>query len=240
MGRPFLTAKWVNLALLTYPVPRQLLEPRLPPGLELDLFEGQACVSLVAFDFEETRVLGVSWPGYSEFPEINLRFYVRNGEERGVIFIRELVPKRLVAWCAKAIYNEPYQTVPMESRVTQTAEELMVEHQVMHRGRTSRLRVSGSKPAFCPGPDSMEHHFKEHRWGFGSGRNSQCLRYEVIHPAWHVYPVKSWQLDWDWTGLYGAEWDFLGDVEPCSVILSAGSDVSVFPRSAVASALARD
>src|SRR5690242_7043427 len=107
----FLTARWSNLFLLTYAVPRPLLAGRLSPGLELDTRlglvddaaaerfgrDGPAFVSLVAFDFLDTRVLGVPWPGYRNFPEINLRFYVRwpttdgAGVERGVVFVREFV-----------------------------------------------------------------------------------------------------------------------------------------------------
>src|SRR4051794_41098406 len=98
----FLTARWSNLCLFTYAVPRPLLEPRLAPGLELDTRDGQSFVSLVAFDFLDTRVLGVPWPGYRNFPEINLRFYVRRplpdgGFERGVMFVREFVPQWFVA-----------------------------------------------------------------------------------------------------------------------------------------------
>src|SRR5882672_8618368 len=90
-GWSFLTARWTNLFLATYAVPQELLRPRLPPGLDLDLRDGQAFVSLVAFDFLDTRVLGVPWPGYRNFPELNLRFYVRHGERRGVVFVREYV-----------------------------------------------------------------------------------------------------------------------------------------------------
>ena len=64
----FLTADWRHVCLLTYACPKQLLEPRCPPGTELDLFEGQAHVSLVAFDFLRTRVLGIGWPGFPELP----------------------------------------------------------------------------------------------------------------------------------------------------------------------------
>src|SRR3954469_20731239 len=110
---PFLTARWSNLCLLTYAVPPALLEPRLPPGLDLDLRDGQAFVSLVAFDFLDTRVLGVPWPGFRNFPEINLRFYARRGDERGVVFVREWVPQRLVAWLARTLYNEPYAAAAM-------------------------------------------------------------------------------------------------------------------------------
>src|SRR5437868_12171774 len=100
-GRPFLTARWSNVFLATYAVPDDLLLPRLPPGLVLDRRAGQAFVSLVAFDFIDTRVFGIPWPGYRSFPEVNLRFYVRCGEQRGVVFIRELVSPRLVAWLAR-------------------------------------------------------------------------------------------------------------------------------------------
>src|SRR5215213_8997960 len=108
MARPFLTARWHNLFLATYPVPPALLEPRLPPGLTLDLRDGRAFVSLVAFEFLDTRVLGVPWPGYRDFAELNLRFYARRGEERGVVFLREFVPRFLIAWLARKLYNEPY------------------------------------------------------------------------------------------------------------------------------------
>ena len=98
MSRPFLTAEWRNLFLATYSVPPCLLQPRLPAGLELDTRDDCAFVSLVAFQFVNTRVLGVPWPGYRNFPELNLRFYVRHGGDRGVIFVREIVSERLVAW----------------------------------------------------------------------------------------------------------------------------------------------
>src|SRR3954447_11228905 len=112
MPHDFLTAHWKNVILLTYRVPAALLTPRLPPGCELDARPddppGTAYVSLVAFDFTDTRVLGVAWPGYRSFPEIILRFCVRHGTSRGVCFIREFVPKRLVATMARRLYNEPY------------------------------------------------------------------------------------------------------------------------------------
>src|SRR5437870_9067010 len=98
--RPFLTARWSNLAILTWEVPPALLEPHLPAGLELDRRDGAAFASLVAFDFLDTRVLGIPWPG---FPEVNLRFYVRLRAQRGVVFIREFVPQAIVAWLARAL-----------------------------------------------------------------------------------------------------------------------------------------
>src|SRR5690349_16297086 len=99
--KDFLTARWQNLILATYRVPAEMLVGRLPPGCLLDRMAGDGekvgYVSLVAFDFLETRVMGVGWPGHRSFPEINLRFYVRGpGGERGVSFVREFVPRMVV------------------------------------------------------------------------------------------------------------------------------------------------
>lgn len=231
LRRPFLTARWSNLAILTYEVPAALLEPHLPAGLELDSRSEAAFASLVAFDFEDTRVGGIAWPGLRRFPELNLRFYVRRGDRRGVVFIREFVPQPLVSWLGRAIYNEPYLLAPMDSGVADDASTVATIRRLTWRGRTHAIEVTGNKPAFKPPADSEEHFLKEHRWGFGRDRRGRSLVYEVRHPVWDVYPVRSWSLDFDWAQVYGPAWGFLGSHKPASVLLAAGSPVSVYPRS---------
>lgn len=227
MARTFLTAEWRHLCLFTYEVPAAQLEDCCPPGTELDLLDGRAHLSLVAFDFLNTRVGGVGWPGFRSFPEINLRFYVRRGDKRGVAFVREYVPQHLVAWMARRLYNEPYLDAPMESRVVSAGDVITVEHELRTAVATNSLRVTASTNAFRPTDDSAEHHFKEHQWGFGKSRHGKLVTYEVRHPVWDVYPVASSELDWNWSDAYGPNWSFLGDLSPVSVILAAGSDVSV-------------
>ena len=226
-GPRFLAARWQNLILANYPVPPELLQRRLPPGLELDHRDGQAWVSLVAFQFLDTRVLRVSWPGFRHFPEWNLRFYVRRGEQRGVCFIREFVPQRWVAWMARTLYREPYQSAPMTMQVTEDANTIQAEFTVTWNGRTHRLATMGAKPAMRPGPDSVEHFFKEHSWGFGWTRRGRLQSYRVNHAEWDVYPVRSFTADLDWAALYGDDWQMMNGVEPASVVLAVGSPVSV-------------
>lgn len=228
--RPFLTARWSNLALLTYAVPAPVLTPFVPPGCTLDLHQGSAHASLVAFDFEQTRVMGIAWPGYRRFPEINLRFYVRCGGDRGVVFIREYVPQRLTCLIARWRYNEPYRPARMRSRVDDAPAERTVSHTLRAGGRLNSLSVVAEKQAWLPPEDSAEHFFKEHRWGFGVDRGARLTRYEVVHPTWMVYPVRSYRLDWDFGAVYGESWRFLNRSRPVSVILAEGSPVAVFPR----------
>ncbi len=231
MERAFLSARWSNLVLVTYAVPPAVLAPWMPPGGRADTRDGSAFVSLVAFDFLDTRVLGVRWPGFVDFPEVNLRFYVQRDGRRGVSFVRELVPSRLVAGIARLLYNEPYRRAAMKSRVEEGAGVRTVEHEVRWQGRTHRLRAEGGLPAHRPGPDSVEHFFKEHDLGYGRTRAGRLLTYRVEHPEWDVLREPRVSLDWDFARVYGPEWAFLNAAEPRSVVLAVGSRVAVSPLS---------
>lgn len=230
MARPFLTARWSNLVNLTYRVPPEVLAPHVPPGTALDIHQGDAFASVVAFDFLDTRVLGVPWPGYRDFPELNLRFYLKKGDQRGVAFVRELVPKRLIARMARTLYNEPYDAAPMTSAAREDDVGVSYELSVDVGGRRHTIRATGSQPAYRPPEDSLAHYFKEHRWGFGTTRRGEALTYEVNHPVWDVHDVQSWSLDVDFATLYGPEWAFLQDAEPLCVVFAVGSEVSVSPK----------
>src|SRR5579862_1786215 len=119
--RVFLTAEWRCLAMLSFTVDPALLLPLVPRGTELDSHDGRTLLSLVGFRFLRTRVLGIPIPLHRDFDEVNLRFYVRRetgGElRRGVTFIREIVPRRLIAAVARLAYNEPYVALRMQSEV---------------------------------------------------------------------------------------------------------------------------
>jgi hypothetical protein len=233
MARPFLTARWSHLVNLTYAVDPALLEPHTPRGVTLDVQDGRAFVSLVAFDFLETRVWGIPWPGFTNFPELNLRFYVKDGDERGVVFIREYVPQRLVASMANALYNEPYVAAPMGSLVRDDDELVTFELWLDVGGRRHHVRATGRHPAFTPPPDSRAHYFKEHEWGWGTDRRGRTLKYRVEHPVWQTWPMQSHALDLDFATLYGPEWAHLADAEPVERLIAVGSPVKVFPGEVV-------
>src|SRR5215475_11623783 len=118
-NRPLLTAEWRNLLLLNFPVQTEIIRQLAPPGTEPDLHDGQSYISIVGFNFERVRLFGFPVPGHTNFPEINLRYYVRRtvGTEvrRGVVFAREIVPRRAVSVVANRLYNESYVTRPMRS-----------------------------------------------------------------------------------------------------------------------------
>jgi uncharacterized protein YqjF (DUF2071 family) len=121
-GKIFLTAEWRELAMLNYDVDPPLLSRFVPAGTELDLWNGHAFLSLVGFRFLNTRVFGISFPFHSNFEEVNLRLYVQRRDgalvKRGVVFIREIVPRWAIATAARIFYNEQYVSLPMSHQIS--------------------------------------------------------------------------------------------------------------------------
>lgn len=230
VARPFFTARWQHLLIITHEVDPALLIPLLPPGLEPDLFEGRAHVSLVAFEFARLRIGGVPIPGASDFPEVNLRTYVREagGVRRGVLFIREFVPRRLVTLAARVFYNEPYITTPMTWRLGRHEGSIRVEHDITRGGRRHGFVVDAGHPPVAIREGSREHWFLEQEWGFGADRRGRALVYRVEHPPWRVHPGPRLRMDADFAALYGPPWGIL-NAPPAFTTLVEGSPVAVFP-----------
>src|SRR5262252_10441212 len=136
--QPFLTANWRYLAMLNYVVDPALIERLVPPGTEIDYDNGETFVSIVGFLFLDTRLLGFPIPLHRDFEEVNLRFYVRRKSadtwRRGVVFIRELVPRHAIALVARACYGENYLAVPMKHEIEHVGSYLAVEYS-WRRGR---------------------------------------------------------------------------------------------------------
>jgi uncharacterized protein YqjF (DUF2071 family) len=223
----FLTAKWRDLVLITYDVDPRVLAPFIPQGLEPDTIDGRGFVSVVAFDFLDTRVKGMKIPFHVNFPEINLRIYVKNSEKRGVVFVREFVPKAVIPVIANLFYNENYKCVPMASEVT-TGDVIRLKHTIQIKQKEYNISLEAENKPYFPAKDSIQHFFKEHEWGFGTSREGSLLVYRVEHPVWEVYPLIKCSNDFDFGEIYGSEWKFLNDMRPYNITFAKGSEIKVF------------
>ncbi len=230
MISPFLTAHWKSLALLNYSVPEQLLTPYLPKSCELDKYNGQHFLSIVAFEFLNTKVLGIPWPGFMNFIEVNLRFYIRYKEERGVCFIREFVPSQWITYIAKKVYNEPYKKAKIFSDNKVTDEEIHVNYKLYDNQSSIKIKLQAQNAPYLPPQDSKEHFFKEHNLGVGKDKKGNTLTYKVDHPHWKVFPIKSVSFQIDWESLFGPPFLFLNDKQPDSIFFAEGSDVQVYKK----------
>ena len=228
----FLTAEWRKLIMAQYAVTPATLAPWLPSGVELDLFEGRCYVSLIGFLFDRVRVKGLAIPFHTRFEEINLRFYVRRTEpdgtrKRGVVFIRELVPRTAITLIANTLYEEPYATVPTRRRITSTPETLSVAYDWRHRGLWNSIAVEAS-PTPEPIPLGSEAEFiTEHYFGYTKRTHGTTSEYAVQHPRWSVYPIRRHRIVADFAALYGPAFANLNHRQPDSILLAEGSAISV-------------
>jgi uncharacterized protein len=232
----FLTGAWRWLVMLNFEVDPKVLERRVPRGCLLDRHDGRVFVSLVGFLFRETRVLGIPVPWHRAFEEVNLRFYVRRevaGEvRRGVVFIREIVPRAAIAFVAKWAYNEPYIALPMRHSLSppvESAEKPPTEiaYQWFLKSRWNELRLSPKKEGALPTSGSHEEFITEHYYGYTAQRDGSTVEYRVEHPTWRQWAANDTSFDVDVPSLYGEEFSPYVKGTPFSALLAEGSPIIV-------------
>ena len=219
--------------MLNYVAPEALLAPLVPAGVDLDRWRGTLYVSVVGFLFRDTRVLGLPIPAHRTFPEVNLRFYVRRegaGEtRRGVVFIRELVPRHAIALVARALYNEPYRALPMQHALVADGERGAFTREYAWRAgsewtRLSAHTVGGSRTLEA---NSEEEFITEHYWGYTRQRDGGTVEYEVQHPRWRVWNAQRIWIDCDARRLYGESFVDALSAPPRSTFVADGSAIAV-------------
>ncbi|HEV7703675.1 MAG TPA: DUF2071 domain-containing protein [Gemmatimonadaceae bacterium] len=233
--RSFLTAQWRFLVMLNYDVDPSVLHALVPLGTELDLWNGRAIASVVGFRFVRRRVLGVPVPFHRDFEEVNLRFYVRHRSHdgsvrRGVVFVRELVPRASIATLARLVYNEPYLAVPMRSSapVAPTESPGRVTYGWRTGTRWQELAATATGAPAVPSPESEVTFITEHYWGYTRQRDGGTIEYEVAHPRWRVWNATDATLDADVPQLYGSSFARALAARPVSAFIAEGSEISVY------------
>jgi len=210
-----------------------LLDSLVPAGVEIDRWRGQLYVSVVGFLFHDTRVFGLWIPGHRTFEEVNLRFYVRRhvGDEmrRGVVFVRELVPRRAIATVARLMYNEPYRAVPMRHRFDVSRDGATSREFAWRAGdewtRLAAQTVGSPRPLE---PGSEAEFITEHYWGYTRQRDGSTIEYRVDHPRWNVWNADDARLEGDVSAVYGDAFARALEGPPRSAFVADGSPVTVF------------
>ncbi len=227
----FLKAEWRKLAIANYEIEPSILDSYIPPKTELDLWEGTCYVSLVGFMFLNTRLLGIPIPFHRNFEEVNLRFYVKypDGQswKRGVVFIKEIVPKAALTFVANTIYKEHYQTMKMDHLWIENENHRTVQYQWGTHGAIHSLQVRAELASKEIKPGSEAEFITEHYWGYTKASDHESFEYEVTHPKWKVYDVLEHDIIVNFGEVYGSTFAFLNQIEPKSVMLAEGSEITV-------------
>ncbi|HZL12552.1 MAG TPA: DUF2071 domain-containing protein [Verrucomicrobiae bacterium] len=228
----FLTAEWRYLAMLNYEVNPTAFAPFVPAGTELDFWNGKTYISLVGFLFQKTCICGIPIPFHRHFEEINLRFYVRrkadNGWRRGVVFLKELVPRKAIAFIARAFYNENYVALPMSHRIEKFQAEIKsASYFWRFNGLENYLKVITRGQAQLLLDGSLQAFITEHYWGYARQRDGSTMEYAIEHPRWRIWEAQTAEFNCHAAGLYGESFCKFLNRPPSSAFLADGSDIKV-------------
>jgi uncharacterized protein len=226
----FLSAEWRYLLMLNYEVEPRLLASSVPAGTELDFYDGRCFVSVVGFRFLKTKVLGWAIPFHRNFEEVNLRFYVRRrtpeGWRRGVVFVREIVPRLGIALVARTFYGEPYSAMPMRHELRSEETKLRIAYAWRRAEGWESISASVEGEPYELSPGSLEEFITEHYWGY-TARPWGCSEYEVEHPRWKIWNARDAVLHAEVATLYGETFQESLSAPPASAFLAEGSPVVV-------------
>jgi uncharacterized protein YqjF (DUF2071 family) len=213
------SGNWSHLAMLNFTVEPESLLGFLPYGVELDLYNGRAIVSLVGFAFTETRLFGFI-PLKQDFEEINWRFYVKRNYQgstrKGIVFLREYVSTAALALGAN-LFNENYS-------VTKTERQIMPASSYHYLWGSCKMHADIVGDSFSP----QAHEEAEFLWlrhfNYTKYTAKRTLEFEVQHPAWEILPAKT-----DVTSYKIPGCKIQGN--PYSAYVATGSKVTMlFPR----------
>lgn len=193
--RPVMMQGWKDLSFVHWPFDPAVVQRRLPPGLEVDTFDGRAWVGLVAFHMEDIRLPRLPpVPYLGTFPETNVRTYVRGpGGRPGVWFDSLDITRLIPVLVALGTYRLPYRWSAMS-----------IEHSAGSVAYRARRRWPGargaeSKIVVRPGdpiaaPDSLER-FLTSRWGLYSVFGRRTAYAPVDHAPWPLQTATLEDLD---------------------------------------------
>jgi uncharacterized protein YqjF (DUF2071 family) len=185
--------RWHELLFAHWAVPSEPLRARLPAGLELDTFAGEAWLGLVPFRMSAVRLRGTpALPGVSAFPELNLRTYVRHGAHRGVWFFSLDAASRIGVRIARAWFHLPYFDARMACE--EHAGEVRYRSLRTHRGAPPAelvARYAPVAPVERARPETLEHFLTERYCLFTADARGRLLRGDIHHRPWPLQRARA-------------------------------------------------
>ncbi|MBX7214994.1 MAG: DUF2071 domain-containing protein [Thermoflexales bacterium] len=187
--------RWHNLCFMHWPIPAALLRPLIPPGLEVDTFDGTAWIAVVPFRMSDVAPRFIpAVPGLSAFPELNVRTYVVRDGRPGVWFFSLEAANRLAVSIARTWFSLPYYRARMS--LQREGETITYASERIHTGARPaalRARYRPVGPVFEARPGSLEWFLTARYCLYVQGLptvtetyrpDAPLLRAEIEHPAW--------------------------------------------------------
>ncbi len=178
--------RWRGLLFAHWPVEVDVLRPLVPAGLELDTFQGRAYLGIVPFGMEDVAPRGIpAIPGLSDFPEVNVRTYVRHGDLDGIWFLSLDAASRLTVEGARIAFHLPYFLASM-TMDRLGADVVYRSVRVDRRGPPAILdaRYRPTGPVVPAAAGTLESWLTARSRLFAADGQGRLSRTEIRHATW--------------------------------------------------------
>lgn len=181
-----MTQTWHDLVFAHWPVAVGQLRPLIPPGLQIDTYEGQAWIGVVPFRMSGVRPrLLPAVPWLSAFPELNVRTYVTADDKPGVWFFSLEAANPVAVAVARRWYLLPYFYARMSCRAEGAG--IVYTSQRIHRGAPMANFGGQYVPTgeiFHARHGSLEYWLTERYCLYVADAQQRLYRGEIDHPPW--------------------------------------------------------
>jgi uncharacterized protein YqjF (DUF2071 family) len=229
--KPLLTAYWNNLVMLNFEIDVAALQPYLPAYTEIDLYNNKCLISLVAFQFSNAKFLKLPIPFYRNFPQINLRFYVKrqfkNEIRKGVVFIKEIAEGKLLKAGAALLYNEHYFNLPTRQSFENSNNYLNANYEWNFKNEWNGIHSIANKEKSAPTVNSIEAFITDRYWGYTKISKNKTAEFKVEHPVWNIHTLKSFEFQCNSKEIYGEQLHAALLKKPLCAFMVDGSFVKV-------------
>jgi uncharacterized protein YqjF (DUF2071 family) len=182
-----LAMDWRDALLLHWRADAAALRRAIPADLELDLYAGEAWISIVAFRIIGARArLAPPFAALPSFAEINVRTYVRDADKAGVWFFTLDAANKAAVWGGRTL-NLNYLNASIACTPTATSygyDAVRTDRRAAAARFTATARIDS--PARIAPPNSLEHWLVE-RYCFFTTRHGHTKRGDVIHDPWLLH-----------------------------------------------------
>jgi uncharacterized protein YqjF (DUF2071 family) len=220
---------WNDLLFAHWPVSAEVLRPLVPSALALDTFDGQCWLAVAPFHMSGIRARGLPpIPGFSGFPELNVRTYVTLGGKPGVYFFSLDAGSLAAVWSAKAAYRLPY----FHARMKVGCDNGWVTYDSRRKGNSDaafRAKYRAVGPVQLRTPGTLEHWLTE-RYCLYTVAGNDVFRAEIHHPQWPLQDAEAEIMENTMASAVGIE---LPDVRPL-LHFAEKLDVLIWPLRRVA------
>lgn len=196
-GRVVMRQRWSDLAYFHWRYPVDVVQARLPPGVSVDTFDGDAWVGLVPFVMRDVRLgPAPALPYFGTFVEINVRTYVVDERGRRAVWFWSLdVPRVAVVAVARTAFSLPYcWSVGARHRVAGDRHHYTMRRTWPRAGAApgrGRVDLSYRVGDRIPDADVTDlEHFLTARWALLTRRRGAIRRGRVHHERWPLHRVE--------------------------------------------------